>query len=169
MRASYEGTVRHRETASSGRHASVAWVAVIPLTMALNVALVVGVLPRYTTDSARELPPAPITQAPSPATAEAHDLFVMRCVPCHGATGAGDGIAAAALDPHPRDFRSHEWQASVRDAEIERAIVNGGESVGKSGLMPANPDLQTRPEVVTALRVYIRSLGSDGSELTVRD
>src|SRR5574337_511658 len=69
--------------------------------------------------------------------------FTARCVPCHGPDGQGDGVAAAALNPRPRNFHDHTWQASVTDAQIERTILHGGESVGKSSLMPANEDLTT--------------------------
>ena len=84
-------------------------------------------------------------------------MFATRCVPCHGATGHGDGIAAAALTPHPRNFSDATWQASLTDASIERVIREGGEAVGKSALMPANPDLAPRPEILAALRAYVRT------------
>ncbi len=93
------------------------------------------------------------------ARQEARQIFDSRCVPCHGAQGGGDGPAAAALSPRPRDFRLDEWQQSVTDEHIERIIVYGGAAVGKSPTMPANPDLQPKPEVVAALREHVRSLG----------
>ncbi len=33
-------------------------------------------------------------------------LFVGNCAPCHGTSGAGDGPAAAALNPKPADFKT---------------------------------------------------------------
>jgi len=41
---------------------------------------------------------------------------------------------------------------------IEQIIQHGGAAVGKRPTMPANPDLNSKPAVVTALREYIRGL-----------
>ncbi|MBK8011902.1 MAG: c-type cytochrome [Deltaproteobacteria bacterium] len=106
------------------------------------------------TDSA----PAPaggVTEADKRAALE---IFSGRCVACHGAQGAGDGPAAAALNPKPASFQSPEWQASVTDQHIEDIIRSGGPAVGKSPLMPPNPDLVEKPNVIAALRAHVRSL-----------
>lgn len=94
----------------------------------------------------------------TPAQAEARDIFRTRCSPCHGPQGRGDGAAAAALQPAPRDLGLAAWQDSVDDAYIERIILGGGAAVEKSPLMPPNPDLATKPETVTALRELVRGL-----------
>jgi mono/diheme cytochrome c family protein len=101
-------------------------------------------------------PPEPLpASAPSPgAVASAQTVFAQRCVPCHGATGNGDGPASASLDPKPRNYTDPAWQASVDDAYIEKIIKFGGAAVGKSAAMPNNPDLT--PDVVTALKDIIR-------------
>ncbi len=91
---------------------------------------------------------------------EAEQIFAQRCSTCHGAGGKGDGAAAAALNPKPRDLSSPEWQASVDDAHIEKIIVGGGPSVGKSPLMPPNPDLAGKPGVVKGLRTVVRGLAA---------
>jgi mono/diheme cytochrome c family protein len=93
------------------------------------------------------------------ARAEASQIFEERCVPCHGPEGHGDGPAAQNLKPHPRNFHSVKWQKSVSDAEIAKAIVYGGSSVGVSGEMAANPDLEDEPAIVSALVERVRSLG----------
>ena len=90
------------------------------------------------------------------ARAEADDIFESRCVACHGEEGRGDGPAAANLNPGPRDFHNANWQKSVNDATLARAIIDGGQSVGASSEMAANPDLQNEPEVVAALIERIR-------------
>jgi len=92
------------------------------------------------------------------ATAEADSVWQQRCTTCHGMTGKGDGAASAALNPKPRDFSSAAWQASVTDAHIEKVILEGGQSVNLSMLMVANPDLASKPDVVKALRAYVRGL-----------
>jgi mono/diheme cytochrome c family protein len=101
--------------------------------------------------------PAPVVDAVA-ATAEAEKIFVERCVTCHGARGAGDGPASAGLVPPPRNFQDPEWQKSVSDEHIETIVKYGGAAVGRSPAMPANPDLNSKPEVVAALRVHIRAL-----------
>ncbi len=91
------------------------------------------------------------------ARAEADDIFESRCVACHGEEGRGDGPAAANLNPAPRDFHNAKWQKSVDDATLARAIVDGGQAVGASAEMAANPDLENEPAVVAALIEHIRS------------
>lgn len=91
------------------------------------------------------------------AVQQANQIFQARCTPCHGASGHGDGAAAAALNPKPRDYSDKAWQASITDEKIAQAIVGGGTSVGLSALMPPNPDLKDKPEVVAALVAKIRS------------
>jgi uncharacterized membrane protein len=103
-------------------------------------------------------PPAEQALARPPAE-EAKALFAERCAACHGATGAGDGLAAAALTPRPRAFKDPEWQAAVGDDHLRKVIVEGGAAAGKSPLMPGNPDLAARPEVVEALVALVRDLG----------
>jgi len=97
---------------------------------------------------------------PAAATQEADTIWQQRCTTCHGATGKGDGAAAAALNPKPRDFSSATWQASVTDEHIEKVILEGGQAVGLSMLMVANPDLASKPDAIKALRAHVRSLGA---------
>lgn len=106
-------------------------------------------------------PAAPVAAA-APATAadpvaEATQIFTLRCTPCHGPEGAGDGPASKGLVPPPRDFGDPTWQASVSDEHIDRIIQYGGAAVGKAATMPANPDLTSKPAVVAALRAHIRA------------
>ena len=101
---------------------------------------------------------------PGKASEEAERIYMLRCLPCHGPKGRGDGPTARTLAPRPRDFQDHEWQESVTDTHIEKIIVGGGIAVGKSAGMPPNPDLRTRPEVVTALRRKVRGFGKAEKE-----
>jgi mono/diheme cytochrome c family protein len=103
--------------------------------------------------------PPPSTSSPAPssgAKAQATTLFAQRCVPCHGSTGKGDGVASASLNPKPRAFGDGAWQKSVTDDHIMKIIKFGGASVGKSPAMPNNPDLND-PEVVAGLKDVVRS------------
>jgi len=105
--------------------------------------------------------PSPTPSGPAPTSAadakeKARDIFVQRCVPCHGATGNGDGPASATLDPKPRKFGDAEWQKSVTDDHIMKIIKFGGAAVGKSAAMPNNPDLNDQA-VISALKDLVRS------------
>jgi mono/diheme cytochrome c family protein len=97
-------------------------------------------------------------EIPAAAKAEADTVWQTRCTTCHGAEGKGDGAAAVALNPKPRNFTLADWQKSVTDEHIEKTIVEGGQAVGLSPLMAANPDLAAKPDVVKALREHVRSL-----------
>jgi len=90
------------------------------------------------------------------AAKEAKVLFESLCFTCHGLTGHGDGPGAAALDPKPRTFVDAAWQDSVTDEQIQKTIVFGGAAVGKSPMMPAQPQLKGKTEVLQALTKIVR-------------
>ena len=91
---------------------------------------------------------------------QARQMFNTVCVTCHGANGKGDGPAAAGLgSAHPRDYTDPAWQASVTDDEIRKAILEGGAAVGKSPMMPPNPQLKDKPEVLDGLVQIVRDFG----------
>ena len=89
----------------------------------------------------------PAHTAAATATAATEDLFKSRCAPCHGEAGHGDGPGAAALNPKPRNYTDVAWQGKVTDEDIKKTILYGGAAVGKSPQMPANPDLDGKPEL----------------------
>jgi mono/diheme cytochrome c family protein len=107
--------------------------------------------PAPTVAAAPEPPPPP----PNPAR-QADEIFRQRCTVCHGTTGQADGPGAAALNPKPQVFTDAAWQTKVTDEELTKAIVGGGVAVGRTPGMPANPDLQTKPEVVAELVKIVR-------------
>lgn len=88
---------------------------------------------------------------------EAQRMFMTVCATCHGVDGTGNGPAAENLDPKPRDYTDAAWQASVTDDELKKIILEGGQAVGKSPMMPAQHQLKDRPEVVDELVAIIRS------------
>jgi hypothetical protein len=61
--------------------------------------------------------------------------------------------------PKPIDFHNSNWQVSVSDADMAKAIVRGGTAVGLSSQMQPNPDLEDKPDVVAALVEHIREWG----------
>lgn len=89
--------------------------------------------------------------------AAAKKVFAARCTTCHGTKGLGDGPGAKALKPKPRAFGDAAWQASVDDEHIKKTIVAGGVAVGKSPIMPGNPDLKGKEAVLNGLVQVIRN------------
>jgi mono/diheme cytochrome c family protein len=63
-------------------------------------------------------------------------LYGQFCASCHGQSGKGDGPAAAALNPKPRDHTDKEYMSKMSDEEMLKVIKNGGASIGRSPLMP---------------------------------
>ncbi|MGI9559246.1 MAG: c-type cytochrome [Thermodesulfobacteriota bacterium] len=62
--------------------------------------------------------------------------FATLCASCHGAAGKGDGIAAAALNPKPRDLSNAAYLSTLTDEYLLKVITQGGAAVGKSNIMP---------------------------------
>ncbi len=115
-------------------------------------------LPSAALDAGSAGPPAPEDAGPPKSPAEeARARFDTLCVTCHGAKGDGQGVAAAGLTVKPRDFHDEKFQAGATDEDLAMAIVGGGTAVGKSPLMPPNPDLAAKPEVVGELVKIVRS------------
>ena len=94
---------------------------------------------------------------PAAARDEAEKLWNELCWTCHGKDGTGNGPAAAALNPKPRNHSDRNWQKTVTDEHIEKVILKGGPAAGLSPLMPPNPTLEGKPDVVKALRAIVRS------------
>ena len=59
------------------------------------------------------------------------------CASCHGATGKGDGVAAAALDPKPRDLSDGAYVSTLSNEHLYKVISEGGAAVGLSPMMAA--------------------------------
>lgn len=91
--------------------------------------------------------------------AEAQQMFAQVCSACHGMDGTGNGPAAASINPKPRNYTDAAWQASVTDDDIKKIILLGGQAVGKSPMMPAQAQLQGKPEVVDGLVAIVRGFG----------
>lgn len=86
-------------------------------------------------------------------------MFRDVCATCHGGSGKGDGPAAESLSPRPRNYTDPAWQASVTDDDIKKIILEGGQAVGKSAMMPAQAQLKAKPEVLAELVKIIRAYG----------
>jgi mono/diheme cytochrome c family protein len=55
------------------------------------------------------------------------ESFEMTCASCHGEKGAGDGAAASALNPKPRNFKApaSEWKNGPSLAGITKTLNEG--------------------------------------------
>jgi len=98
----------------------------------------------------------PETGPPAGQLSEAQRMFQTVCATCHGIDGTGNGPAAESLTPKPRNYTDKEWQASVTDADLKKIILEGGQAVGKSAMMPAQSQLRDKPDVVNELVMMIR-------------
>jgi mono/diheme cytochrome c family protein len=86
---------------------------------------------------------------------DAKPLYEKNCVACHGASGKGDGPAGKVLKPAPGDFATALKGKS--DADISKAIKEGGKAVGKAPTMPAYGSKLT-DEQIQAVTQYIKGL-----------
>jgi len=109
-------------------------------------------------ESGTTAPSAKTSAVVTPATLEhGRGLYKVNCVACHGESGRGDGPAAGALKPKPRDHTDRAYMSTLTNEEIGRVIQMGGAIKGKP-LMPSNP--QIRGADLDALVAYVRSLSA---------
>lgn len=83
--------------------------------------------------------------------------FKQYCTGCHGDTGGGDGPAAVALTPKPRNLQDFGYMSKVDDAALLKVIAEGGAAVGKSPLMAAWKSSLSEAQVKD-VAAYVRSL-----------
>ncbi|MFI5322564.1 MAG: c-type cytochrome [Thermodesulfobacteriota bacterium] len=69
--------------------------------------------------------------------AKGKETFQNTCASCHGPEGKGDGVAAAALNPKPRNLSDAAVMSTITDDTLHKAISEGGASVGLSPMMAA--------------------------------
>ena len=79
-------------------------------------------------------------------------LFAVNCASCHGTGGMGDGPAAAALNPKPRNFTGTYWRYGGGVARIVQTITNGSPGTA----MAAFPSIPLEERF--ALAHYVRTL-----------
>jgi mono/diheme cytochrome c family protein len=85
------------------------------------------------------------------------------CFSCHGPSGKGDGPAAAALKPKPRDFSAVDFVLDTdgdgqtgTDTDLYNVIRDGAAKYGGAATMPGRADL-TEKEIKDLVE-YIHSL-----------
>ena len=87
----------------------------------------------------------------------AANLFAELCSVCHGLGGKGDGPSAAGLYPKPADFTNCSAMAVDSDEVLFKIIKGGGQSVGRSTVMPSWGD-SLSDQQIRELLGYVRSL-----------
>ena len=85
------------------------------------------------------------------------------CASCHGPAGKGDGAAAAALNPKPRDFSTGDFGLDTdgdgqpgSDTDLYNVIKYGAAKYGGAATMPGRADIPDAE--IKALVSYIRSM-----------
>lgn len=84
--------------------------------------------------------------------------FDKLCVSCHGATGAGDGPAGAALPESmkPRNLQTAQMKYATDDEKFKELLKKGGASVGLSPLMA--PMAALSDQDLSDVIAYVKSL-----------
>jgi mono/diheme cytochrome c family protein len=84
-------------------------------------------------------------------------LFQELCSVCHGVGGKGDGPSAQGLEPKPADFTNCQVMAKDSDEVLLKIIKGGGQSVGRSTVMPAWGDSLSEQQIGELVK-FIRGL-----------
>jgi cytochrome c oxidase cbb3-type subunit III len=84
-------------------------------------------------------------------------LFQELCSVCHGVGGKGDGPSAQGLEPKPADFTNCQAMAKDSDEVLLKIIKGGGQSVGRSTVMPAWGDALSDQQIRELVK-FIRGL-----------
>jgi mono/diheme cytochrome c family protein len=94
------------------------------------------------------------TSAQAANSVNVAELYVT-CASCHGDAGEGNGPAAAALNPKPRNFKApeSEWKNGKTVAGITKTL--------KEGIAPGMASYSyMKEEEIAALATHVMELGS---------
>jgi mono/diheme cytochrome c family protein len=89
--------------------------------------------------------------------ATAKENYGAYCAQCHGVSGAGGGLNTESMNVQPRDHTDAEGMSAISDAQLKKAIAEGGLAVSKSVLMPPWQSTFSDQEL-DALVEYLRVL-----------
>lgn len=90
-------------------------------------------------------------------------LYLDNCVPCHGASGKGDGPAGAGLNPPPADLTRHMISGAHTDGQIYLWIKDGFPGTA----MPAWGQ-RLGEEQIWQLVTYLRTFGQSAAPTPAR-
>ncbi len=89
--------------------------------------------------------------------AHGKEQFQTQCVTCHGAAGDGNGVAAAGLNPKPRNFTATDgWKQGRKPSQIFATITKG------LGGMPSFASAPSDDR--WGLVHYVRTMGAHANE-----
>jgi len=80
------------------------------------------------------------------------NLYLSRCLFCHGQSGKGDGPAAAGLKPPPTNLTTPEYWKTATAEQMKGIIANG---IPSSAMLPFKAALS--PEQIDTLVTYLRT------------
>jgi mono/diheme cytochrome c family protein len=84
-------------------------------------------------------------------------LFQELCAVCHGVGGKGDGPSARGLEPKPANFTDCGIMSKDSDEVLLKIVKGGGQSVGRSTVMPAWGDSLSDQQIHELVK-FIRGL-----------
>lgn len=137
------------------RRRSLLGVALLVVVAGATHALLVscgGSKTSETTNTEQSTPTTATTPTPAPTETSAtastgggdvaagEKIYKLRCTPCHGPQGKGDGPLGKSLNPKPRDHTDAAYMHSRTDAELLEVITNGKGAMpawGKTGVLSA--------------------------------
>lgn len=91
------------------------------------------------------LGPPPAAIADDPLLVEGREVYLTRCVGCHGASGRGDGPTAAVLTgPKPGNLTDKEWKHGARPEQVLRVLARGVPNTAMPGWTGTLTDPQIR-------------------------
>ena len=88
---------------------------------------------------------------------EGKKVFETNCAACHGPEGKGDGVAAAALVPKPRNLSDAKYMKTRSAADLRKIITEGGQSAGLSPIM-VGWKATLGPDQIEAVLQYVLTL-----------
>jgi cytochrome c oxidase cbb3-type subunit 3 len=94
---------------------------------------------------------------PTLAAEATPELFQDLCTVCHGVGGKGDGPSAQGLEPKPADFTNCKIMSKDSDDVLFKIIKGGGQSAGRSTVMPAWGDSLSDHQIKDLVK-FIRGL-----------
>jgi len=94
--------------------------------------------------------------------AKGKSLFAVNCASCHGNEGFGNGPAAAALNPKPRNFHESYMKFGNGVARVVQTISTGSPGTGMAAF--TNIPLEDRFALAHYVRTFMPSPGADKPE-----
>lgn len=84
-------------------------------------------------------------------------LYKTYCAQCHGMRGNGMGVNVRDMSVQPRDHTDPVAMSSRSDADLHKAIKEGGQAISKSVLMPPWGKVMNDEEINELVK-YLRVL-----------